>query len=80
MASAIITSDTREKEVAVEVTINGKPVRIGSCCKGAGMISPCMATMICLVCTDAAVEREHLMPPCTRAWSIRSTASPLTAT
>lgn len=60
VASAIITSDTREKEVAVEVTINGKPVRIGSCCKGAGMISPCMATMICLVCTDAAVEREHL--------------------
>ncbi len=60
VASAIITSDTREKEVAVEVEINGKPVRIGSCCKGAGMISPCMATMICLICTDAAVAREDL--------------------
>ena len=60
VASAIITSDTREKEVAVELTINGKVVRIGSCCKGAGMIAPCMATMICLVCTDAAIEREHL--------------------
>lgn len=60
VASAIITSDTREKEVAVELTVNGKIVRIGSCCKGAGMIAPCMATMICLVGTDAAIEREHL--------------------
>ncbi len=60
VASAIITSDTREKEVAVEVMIDGKPVRIGSCCKGAGMISPCMATMICLICTDAGVARGDL--------------------
>lgn len=60
VASAIITSDTCEKEVAVELEIEGKPVRIGSCCKGAGMISPCMATMICLVCTDAGVAREDL--------------------
>ena len=60
VASAIITSDTREKEVAVEINIGGKTVRIGSCCKGAGMISPCMATMICLVCTDAGICREHL--------------------
>lgn len=60
VASAIITSDTCEKEVAVELEIEGKPVRIGSCCKGAGMISPCMATMICLVCTDAGVDREDL--------------------
>lgn len=60
VASAIITSDTREKEVAVEVMIGGKPVRIGSCCKGAGMISPRMATMICLICTDAALDRADL--------------------
>lgn len=60
VASAIITSDTREKEVAVELQIGGKTVRIGSCCKGAGMISPCMATMICLICTDAGVERGDL--------------------
>ena len=53
-------SAAREKEVAVEIMIDGKPVRIGSCCKGAGMISPCMATMICLICTDAGVAREHL--------------------
>lgn len=60
VASAIITSDTREKEVAVSFHVGGKEVRIGSCCKGAGMISPCMATMICMVCTDAAVERKAL--------------------
>lgn len=60
VASAIITSDTREKEVAVELQIGGKTVRIGSCCKGAGMISPCMATMICLICTDAGVSRGDL--------------------
>ena len=60
VASAIITSDTREKEVAVELELGGKTVRIGSCCKGAGMISPCMATMICLICTDAAVARPDL--------------------
>ncbi len=60
VASAIITSDTREKEVAVELELEGRKVRIGSCCKGAGMISPCMATMICLICTDAAVSREDL--------------------
>ena len=60
VASAIITSDTREKEVAVEFSVGGRVVRIGSCCKGAGMISPCMATMICLICTDAGVARSDL--------------------
>ena len=60
VASAIITSDTREKEVAVAFSVGGREVRIGSCCKGAGMISPCMATMICLICTDAAVARKDL--------------------
>lgn len=60
VASAIITSDTREKEVAVELRVGGSVVRIGSCCKGAGMISPCMATMICLICTDAELSRADL--------------------
>ena len=60
VASAIITSDTREKEVAVELKVGGKTVRIGSCCKGAGMISPRMATMICLICTDAGLSRADL--------------------
>lgn len=60
VASAIITSDTREKEEAVSFTVRGKEVRVGSCCKGAGMICPNMATMICLIATDAAVERAEL--------------------
>ncbi len=60
VAAAIMTSDTRKKEIALEIQIAGKPVRIGACCKGAGMISPTMATMICLVTTDAAVDRASL--------------------
>ncbi len=60
LAAAIMTSDTRKKEIALEIMIGDKPVRIAACCKGAGMISPTMATMICLVTTDAAVAREHL--------------------
>ncbi len=60
LALAIMTSDTRKKEIALEILIDGKPVRIGACCKGAGMISPTMATMICLVSTDAAVKRGDL--------------------
>lgn len=60
VASAIITSDTCEKEIAVHFKVGDKEVRIGSCCKGAGMICPNMATMICLICTDAAVSREAL--------------------
>ncbi len=60
VAAAIMTSDTRKKEIALEIEIAGKPVRIGACCKGAGMISPTMATMICLVTTDAAVDRASL--------------------
>ncbi len=60
LAHAIMTSDTRKKEIALEIFIDGKPVRIGACCKGAGMISPTMATMICLVSTDAGVNRSDL--------------------
>ena len=60
VASAIITSDTCEKEIAVHFKVGDKEVRVGSCCKGAGMICPNMATMICLICTDAAVSREAL--------------------
>jgi glutamate N-acetyltransferase/amino-acid N-acetyltransferase len=43
VAEAIMTSDTRRKEIAVEIKIDGKPVRIGGICKGAGMIQPRMA-------------------------------------
>ena len=42
-AEAIMTSDTRTKEIAVEFQLDGRPVRIGGVCKGAGMIQPGMS-------------------------------------
>lgn len=60
VADAIITSDTRSKEVAVQIEIGGKSVRIGACAKGAGMIDPNMATMLCFITTDAAIGKAEL--------------------
>jgi glutamate N-acetyltransferase/amino-acid N-acetyltransferase len=72
-AEAIMTSDTRRKELAVEFKLGGKPVRLGGMCKGAGMIQPGMsatgarpaaralhATMLCFLTTDAAISRPVL--------------------
>jgi glutamate N-acetyltransferase/amino-acid N-acetyltransferase len=72
-AQAIMTSDTRPKQVAVEFTLGGKSVRLGGICKGAGMIQPGMsatgarpaaaplhATMLCFLTTDAAVAAPAL--------------------
>ncbi len=59
-ARAIMTTDTRPKEVALRLTIEGRPVTIGGICKGAGMIHPNMATLLALVCTDAVVEQQAL--------------------
>ena len=42
-AEAIMTSDTRPKQIAVEFKLGGKTVRIGGICKGAGMIQPGMS-------------------------------------
>jgi len=52
---AIMTTDTRKKEIAVEIEIGGKPVRIGAMAKGSGMIHPNMATMLSFITTDAAI-------------------------
>ena len=60
MAMAILTSDTRPKEAAVRVTLGGAPVTIAACAKGAGMICPSMATMLCFVTTDAAIGKASL--------------------
>ncbi|HWD20991.1 MAG TPA: bifunctional glutamate N-acetyltransferase/amino-acid acetyltransferase ArgJ [Verrucomicrobiae bacterium] len=70
---AIMTSDTRPKQAAVEFTLGGKTVRIGGMCKGAGMIQPGMsatgarpalrslhATMLCFLTTDAAIDARTL--------------------
>ncbi|MEM7146865.1 MAG: bifunctional glutamate N-acetyltransferase/amino-acid acetyltransferase ArgJ [Verrucomicrobiota bacterium] len=68
-AEAIMTSDTRPKMRAVEFEIQGKPVRIGAMTKGAGMINPTMATMLCFVTTDAAISREALQTATSEAVS-----------
>ena len=54
-AQAIMTTDTRPKEMAVEFTIDGKPCRIGAIAKGSGMIHPNMATMLCFITTDVNI-------------------------
>jgi glutamate N-acetyltransferase/amino-acid N-acetyltransferase len=59
-ARAIITTDTRPKEFAVELPVDGKTVRIGGICKGSGMIAPNMATMLAFITTDAQVWPEVL--------------------
>lgn len=72
-AEAILTSDTRAKQIAVEFELAGQKVRIGGICKGAGMIQPGMsptgarpavqplhATMLCFLTTDAAIEPHTL--------------------
>ncbi len=64
VAEAIMTSDTRRKEVAIELRLGDARVRIGGVCKGAGMIQPGMrqlhATMLAFITTDAAVESRYL--------------------
>jgi glutamate N-acetyltransferase/amino-acid N-acetyltransferase len=80
---AIMTSDTKPKQVAVEFKLGGKTVRIGGICKGAGMIQPGMspngarpaalphgglhATMLGFITTDAAVETKVLQAALTEA-------------
>jgi len=60
VASAIITSDTRIKEIAISFDLGDQRVRIGGCVKGAGMISPSMATMLCFITTDANIPSDTL--------------------
>lgn len=60
-ARAIMTTDTHEKEAAVELILGGKTVKIGGMCKGSGMIHPNMCTMLSFVTTDAAISQELLL-------------------
>jgi len=60
VAQAIITSDTHPKEIAIAFELGGHTVRIGGCVKGAGMISPSMATMLCFITTDANLPSDAL--------------------
>ena len=59
-AEAIMTTDTRSKQVAVEVEVAGTKVTIGGMCKGAGMIHPNMATMLCYITTDCDIDKALL--------------------
>ena len=55
-ARAIMTTDTKPKEVVVPFTISGVTCRVGGMAKGAGMIAPNLATMLAFFTTDAAIE------------------------
>jgi glutamate N-acetyltransferase/amino-acid N-acetyltransferase len=57
---AIMTTDTRPKELAVEVGLKGTKFTIGGVAKGAGMVHPNMATMLCFIATDAVVSADFL--------------------
>lgn len=57
---AIMTTDTREKEIAVSFTVGGKTCRMGGMLKGSGMIRPNMATTLTFLTTDCAISSEML--------------------
>lgn len=57
---AIMTTDTFNKQIAVEIKIKNRPVTIAAVAKGAGMIAPDMATMLCFVTTDANIGQAAL--------------------
>lgn len=59
-SEAIMTTDTRPKRIALEFEIEGRTVRLGAATKGVGMIYPNMATMLCYITTDAALEQAWL--------------------
>lgn len=59
-AEAIMTTDTKKKEIAVSFQIGGKTCKMGGIAKGSGMIHPNMATMLVFVTTDAAISSEML--------------------
>ena len=59
-AEAILTTDTRKKQYAVQFEIDGKTVTVGAMCKGSGMIHPNMGTMLSFICTDIAIDKKLL--------------------
>ena len=59
-AEAIMTTDTKSKEVACTLELGGKQVTVAGMCKGSGMIHPNLCTMLCFVTTDAAISHELL--------------------
>jgi glutamate N-acetyltransferase/amino-acid N-acetyltransferase len=61
LSEAIMTTDSYPKSSFYEVKLeNGSSFKIGAIAKGAGMINPNLATMLCFICTDAAVPPEDM--------------------
>ena len=61
LATAIMTTDTIKKELAYEISLeNGEKFHIAAVCKGAGMINPALATMLCFVLTDVKIPRADM--------------------
>ena len=60
-SKAIMTTDTVNKEIAVEFEVGGKTAVIGGMCKGSGMIHPNMCTMLGFVTTDVNISKELLL-------------------
>ena len=60
VAAAIMTTDTFPKNISKIIKINGKTVNVAGICKGAGMICPNMATMLCFIMTDANIDKKAL--------------------
>jgi len=56
VARAIMTTDTKQKDIAVRLKINNKDVIVGGITKGAGMIAPNLATMLCFLTTDVSIS------------------------
>ncbi len=59
-AQAIMTTDTVDKQIAIEFTVGGKVCRMGGIAKGSGMIHPNMATMLVFITTDCAISSEMM--------------------
>ena len=61
LATAIMTTDRIKKELAYEISLeNGEKFHIAAVCKGAGMINPALATMLCFILTDAKIPRADM--------------------
>ncbi|HNX68652.1 MAG TPA: bifunctional glutamate N-acetyltransferase/amino-acid acetyltransferase ArgJ [Candidatus Omnitrophota bacterium] len=59
-AKGILTTDLSTKEIALSIELGGKKVTIAACAKGAGMVHPNMATMLCFITTDCAITKQML--------------------
>ena len=57
---AMMTTDTKPKQAAVQIEVGGKTVTVGGMCKGSGMIHPNMSTMLCFITTDIAISKALL--------------------